>query len=337
MRLQTFIGSLAMAAIITVVPSYSVLAVEPTQDDTTATIEVDCIRLVTEPDDVSEDVYYVMNGNKNSGPNSFTWVEDGISGTALQLDGNTQHVRLATNRVKELTTFTFSAWFNWAGNTGDKEQRLFCAYKNENHSLIVSPHNTRSSAQLDGIQLTLEDPQIEPVSLYHPITENVTSALPTNEWHHLAVTFSDTEVGLYIDGALYASQTLENFSVSAMELHRLVIGSEFDSDAKFNGLVDNALLYNAVLDADQIMLLAENRNPLAGGTPTAKRETLATRPYINTDDSTPDDDGSVRILGLSPFVFAILGGCLVLAIILSLVMSLYRKSNQNRQYEEDHP
>lgn len=334
MRLQTLIGSLALAAIAAVLPCFSVSAIEPTQDDTITTAEVDCIRLVTEADDVSEDVYYVMNGNKNSGPHSFTWVEDSIAGTAVQLDGNTQHIRLATDRVKEITEFTFSAWFNWAGNKGDKEQRLLCVYKNENRSLIVSPHNTVPSLQLDGIQLTLEDPQIDPVSLYHPVTKNVTSALPVNEWHHLAVTLSDTEVALYIDGALYASQALENFSVATMDLYRLVIGSEFDGDAKFNGLVDNALLYNAILDTEQIKLLSENRDPLAGGTPTSKRETLATKPYDNNTVS--NNDGPVRILGLSPIVFAILGGCLVLAIILSLVLSLYRKNDQKHQ-EEDHP
>lgn len=335
MRLQTLIGSLVLTTIITVVPCFSVSAVEPTQDDTITTAEVDYIRLVTEPDDVAEDVYYVMNGNKNSGPHSFTWVEGGIAGTALQLDGNTQHVRLATDRVKELTSFTFSAWFNWAGNKGEKEQRLLSIYKNENHTLIVSPHNADPSTQLDGIQLTLEDPQIEPVSLYHPVTDNVTSALPINEWHHLAITLSDTEVALYIDGALYASQTLENFSVATMDLYRLVIGSEFDSDANFNGLVDNALLYNAVLDTDQIKLLAENRDPLAGGTPTSKKETLATKPYV--DDVTPENNDSVRILGLSPIVFAILGGCLGLVIILFLVLTLYRKNNKKWQKEEDHP
>jgi len=335
MRLHTLIGSLALTAIVAVIPSFTVTAVEPTQDDTITTAEVDCIRLVTEPDDVSEDVYYVMNGNKNSGPDSFTWVEDAIAGTALQLDGDTQHVRLSTERVKELDEFTFSAWFNWAGNDeGEKEQRLLCIYKNENHSLIVSPHNTVPSMQLDGIQLTLEDPQIEPVSLYHTVTQNVTSALPTNEWHHLAVTLSDTEVALYIDGALYASQTLENFSVDTMDLYRLVIGSEFDGDANFNGLVDNALIYNAVLDTDQIMLLAENRDPLAGGTPTSKKETLATKLYV--DDTTSDDTASVRILGLSPMVFAIVGACLVLVIVLSLVLSLYRKNSQ-KWHEEDHP
>lgn len=334
MRLQTLFSSLALTAIIAVLPCFSVSAVEPTPDDTITTAEVEYIRLVTEPDDVSEDVYYVMNGNKNSGPDSFTWVEDGIAGTALQLDGNTQHIRLATDRVKKLTAFTFSAWFNWAGNEGDKAQRLLCVHKNENRSLIVSPHSTDPSVQLDGIQLTLEDPQIEPVSLYQPVSENVSAALPTNEWHHLAVTLSDQEVALYIDGALYASQVLENFSVATMDLYRLVIGSEFDGDAKFNGLVDNALLYDAVLDSNQIKLLAENRDPLAGGTPTNKKETLATKPYV--DDNTSDDDRSVRILGLSPIMFAILGGCLVLVIILSLVLSFYRKNDKKWQ-EEDHP
>lgn len=334
MRLHTLIGSLAFTAILTVSPCFSVAAVEPTPDDTITAPEVDCIRLVTEPDDVSEDVYYVINGNKNSGPDSFTWVEGGIAGTALQLDGNTQHIRLATDRVKELTAFTFSAWFNWAGDADSEDQRLLCVYKNENHSLTVSPHSTYPAKGLDGVELSLEDPQTEPISLFHPVTKNVTAALPVNEWHHVAVTLSDTEVALYIDGALYASQALENFSVAAMDLYRLVIGSEFDGDSNFNGLVDNALLYDDVLEYEQIRLLAENRDPLAGGTPTSKKETLATKPHVN--DTVSDDTDSVRILGLSPIVFAVLGGFLILVIVLSLILSFFRK-NDSKWQEEDHP
>ncbi len=329
---RNLIGMLALTTVISVMPVWSVSATEPAEDADTN--EIECIHLVTEPDDVPKDVYYVMKGDK-SDPASFAWVEDGITGKALQLDGDTQHVRLATARVKELSAFTFSAWVNWAGENEDKkEQRLLCVFKNENHSLIVSPHNTDASQQLDGIQLTIEDPQLEPVSLHHAVGENVASALQTNEWHHIAVTLSDTEVALYLDGTLYASQTLENFSVDAMDPYRLIIGSEFEGDAQFNGLIDNALLYTAVLDADQIGLLAQNEEPEEGVKPTTKKETLATKPYVSEPSS--EEDGSARILGLPPLVFAILGGCVVLVIVLSLVLSLYRKKSQEWP-EEDHP
>lgn len=328
---RNLIGLLALTTVISVMPVWSVSATEPAEDADTN--EIEYIRLVTEPDDVPDDVYYMMNGNKSDAA-SFTWTENGIAGKALQLDGSTQHIRLATARVKELSAFTFSAWVNWAGNDGEKEQRLLCVYKNENHSLILSPHNTDASQELNGIQLTIEDPQIEPVSLYHAVAENVSSALQTNEWHHIAVTLSDTEVSLYLDGTLYASQTLEEFSVDAMDPYRLVIGSEFEGDAQFNGLVDNALLYTTVLDTDQIGLLAQNKEPTEGVKPTTKKEVLATKPYVS--DTSATEEEPIRILGLSPILFAILGGCVVLAIVLSLVLSLYRKKGQ-KWPEEDHP
>ena len=329
--IRTLAGSLAITSIVSVLSFTSVSAIQSEQGETTYTEEMECIHLVTEPDDVSENVYYVMKGHKDD-PSSFTWVENGITGKALQLDGDTQHVRLATAVVKELSEFTFSAWVNWAGNFDEKEQRLLCVYKNENHSLIVSPQSIDASQRLDGIQLTLEHPQLEPVSLHHEVEGNVSSALPVNEWHHIAVTLSDAAVALYIDGTLYASQTLENFSVNAMDPYRLVIGSEFEGDAQFMGLVDNAFLYTTVLDKDQIGLLAQNKQPEKGVQPTTKQEELATRPYV---DNTSSQDESADRSVFSPMLLAILGTCVGLIIVLALVLSLYRRKTQ-RWPEEDH-
>lgn len=334
MRWQTvcnLIGSLTLAVIVSMMPFVTVSAVEPTEDISTQ--EVECIYLVTEPDSISEDVYYVEDGQRGD-PASFNWVDDDINKKSLLLDGQTQLVRLDTARVKELTAFTFSAWFKWLGNETDKEQRMLCFYKNKNRSLVLSPHNIDEDQNLNGIQLTLEDPQIEPISLHHTMEENVTSALQRDEWHHIAVSLSDTEIALYLDGTLYASQVLENFSVEMMDAYRLVIGSEFEDDAQFNGFVDNALLYTAVLDTDQIGLLAQNKEPQKGVKPFSKEEVLATKPYI--DDAPSNDADVVRILGLSPLSLAILGSCVVLVIILSLVLSLYRKKSQQWP-KEDHP
>ena len=334
MRLQIVrnsICTLALTVVLSLFMGLSAAAVDPTQADTTPQAETECIYLVTEPDRVPEDVYYYMDGKKTD-PATFTWVDDSVKGKALQLDGLNQYIRLATARVQELSAFTFSAWVNWAGNEGDKEQRLLCVSKNANYSLTVSPHNTDLARQLNGIELTLEDPRIEPISLHHMAPENVSSALQTNKWHHIAVTLSDTDVALYIDGTLYASQLLEGFSVEAMDLRRFVIGSEFDGDAQFKGLLDNALLYTTVLDTNQIALLAQNRDPDGDGKPTNKQEILATKPLVPS--TSPANDKSTRILGLSPVVFAILGSGIVLVIVLSLVLTLYRKKTQPWEEED---
>ncbi len=327
------IGAFALAMTVALIPLCSVLAIEPEPEpDTSTENEIEYIRLVSEPDTISEDVYYVMNGVK-SDPASFTWV-DGRFGKAVQLDGVTQHIRLATASVKKLSEFTFTAWVNWAGNDGEKEQRLLCAYKNDNHSLILSPHNTDSSQQLNGIQLTMEDPQLSnPISLHHAVDQTVTSALEANQWHHVAVALSDETVSLYIDGTLYASQTLEMFYVESMDLYRLVIGSEFEGDAQFKGLVDSAFLFPTALDADQIRLVAQNKKPVAGVKLPENAEVLATRPH--TYDDTSAEEQPIRILGLSPLVFAILGGCVLLVVALSLLLSLYRKKT-SKWPEEDY-
>lgn len=335
MRLQivrNLICIIALAVVLSLFTTVAVVAADPTQADTAPATDAECIYLVTEPDQVSDDVYYYMNGKK-SDPSSFTWVDDSVKGKALQLDGITQYIRLATARVQDLSSFTFSAWVNWEGNEDGKEQRLLCVSKNANYNLILSPHNTDPERQLNGIELTLEDPRIEPISLHHMVSGNVSSALQTGEWHHIAVTLSDTDVALYIDGALYTSQMLEDFSVEAMDLRRFVIGSEFDGDAQFKGLIDNALLYTTVLSTDQIALLSQNRNPDGDTKPTTKQEILATKPL--TPSTSPTNHKSARIWGFSPVTFAILGSGIVLVIALLLVLTLYRKKTQPWE-EEDH-
>lgn len=292
------------------------------------------IRFVTEPDTLSKDVYYVMKKQKVD-PSSFTWVDGGISGKALQLDGITQHLRLATAEVKKLSAFTFSAWVNWKGNTGAKQQRLLSVYKNENHCLLLSPHNQDDALQLNGIQLTLEDPQVEPLSLHHKVSANTSSALAVNEWHHVAVTLSDTRLALYIDGVVYAEHAFQNFEVDEMDPYRFVIGSEFEGDAQFNGLIDEALLYTEVLDDHQIALLAEKQAPIKGVTVPADKETLATKP--NGNNLNAGMVGAEQgLFGLSPIVLTVIGCSVVLVLILSLVLSLLRK-NSLESAEEDHP
>ena len=292
------------------------------------------IRFVTEPDTISKDVYYVMKKEKVD-PASFNWVNGGISGKALRLDGVTQHLRLATAEVKKLSSFTFSAWVKWSGNTGTKQQRLFSLYKNENHALLLSPHNQDNALQLNGIQLTVEDPQIDPISLHHKVTGNTSSALPVGEWHHVAITLSDTRLALYIDGVVYAEQALQNFKVDKMDPYRLVLGSEFEGDAQFNGFIDEALLYTEALDDQQIALLSQKKAPIKGVTLPPNEETLVTKPKGNHMNMGVDDANS-HFLGLSPIVLAIIGCSVVLVLILSLVLSLLRK-NSLENPEEDHP
>lgn len=328
MHLGKLCGVLAVSAALLITPAAAVKAAP------LAATAIPSIPLVTELEDVSDDVYFVKN-KKKSDPATFNWVA-GKNGKALQLDGDTQHVRLATARVRELTGFTFSAFVNWAGipEGSTREQRLLSVFKNDTHCLTVSPHNTDASRGLNGIELTLEDPQTEPISLYHEVASGVQSALRTEEWHHIAVTLSDSQVALYIDGTVYVSKALENFSVDKMDLYRFVIGSEFEGDAQFNGMLDDAVLYTAPLTADQIALLAQGGDPNSGETVTTAKEILATRP-VTTDNSQTDDEDT-RILGLPPTLVAILGSGVLVVIALSLILS-FARGKVGPAEEDDHP
>ncbi|MFC1691808.1 LamG-like jellyroll fold domain-containing protein, partial [Nanoarchaeota archaeon] len=79
-------------------------------------------------------------------------------------------------------------------------------------------------------------------------------------WHHYAMSFNSTHVLLYVDGDLKANQsltgTLKNIPNSIM------IGRQERNDWYFNGSIDNVMIFNYSLSADQIKALYDNRTDL---------------------------------------------------------------------------
>lgn len=325
------VAAFLLAAVLLALPCLSVTA-EPAEE-----IEQDYVILVSEATTQTEDVYYYSEGEKRT-PADFTWSDQGHTKQAVRLEGETQYIRLATAKAKEFGEFTFSGWFYWFGNRPitdpNKEvptQHILHFSQNESHYISLSPHATDGEAGLNGIELRIENGKDEPISLHHKVPSNVVSAYPTEEWHHVALSVADDLIVLYIDGAEYARQEMENFS--AADLNKLVIGSATAGETFF-GLVDDVILYPEALDATGVQLMMQNEDPKDGGTPTTKAEILATRPKV-TEPTSADEQG-VRILGMSPVMFAIIGVVIVLIIVAVIIICLRFKNNRSWP-EEDHP
>lgn len=292
------------------------------------------IVLVAEPSEISDGVYYVDNG-KNLEPSAFTWVEGGSDGkgTALELNGQTQFIRLSTDKTKELREFTLSAWFKaYEGSEADQSFLLSVFQQNPAYHLTVSPFSEDAQAQRNGIHLVFNEPNNENVSLFHTTAYPVSSALPTGEWHHFAVRLSAESVSLYIDGAKYAEKTLENFLPEATVWHRFILGGNIQSQGAFKGLVDETYLYTEALDDNQIGLLAAGYEPKPDVVPPTQKEYIAIRPITEIPNTAKE---SVSVLGLSPSLFTMIGAVLTLVLVLVLVISSYRKRQQIVP-EEDH-
>ncbi len=325
------VTAFALAAVLLILPCLPVAA-EAEQE-----AGPDYVVLVSESTTEAEEVYYYLDGEKRS-PADFTWSDKGHHKQAVRFEDETQYIRLATAKAKEFGEFTFSGWFYWFGNRPvtdpNKElpaQQIFHFSKNEHHYITLSPHATDGEAGLNGIELRIENGKDEPISLHHEVTDTVVSAYPTEEWHHIALSVADDLIVLYIDGAEYARQEMEDFS--AAELNKLVIGSA-TAGQTFFGLVDDVILYPGALDATGVLLMMQNEDPKDGATPTTKAEILATRPKVTEPTVAGEQDA--RILGLSPTWFAVIGVVIVLIIAAVIVISLRFKNNRNWP-EEDHP
>ncbi len=293
------------------------------------------IDVVTEPKALSvDDVRFIMD-NQECTPDTFEWVDGGINGKAVKLDGQTQHLRLAGAQVKKLSSFTFSAWVNRDAQNNNPDQFLLSFFRNKNYRLQVSPNSVNVEQKRNGIHLVMEDPQINPLSLHHMVEKDVSATLPANEWHHIAVSFSPSAVKLYVDGNFYLGHDFDNFAIESIDRYRFVIGTEFDGEAQFAGLLDNVFVYTDALDGNQIRLLSQNLEPVKGVTVPTSSESLATEPYTKPITTAVQEE-EVLILGIPPMLIATLGICIVLVVMLSLLLSLAKKRLKTPP-EEDHP
>lgn len=320
-----------LACLMFLLPCLSVSAAE---EDTE---QKDYIVLVSESSLEDEKVYYYSEGEKKTAKD-MEWSNNGVNKNALHLDGKTQYLRLSTAAASTFDEFTFSGWFYWFGTPDMKEtdkemptQRLFHFSKNDHYYISLTPHAVDAESSKNGLELCIENGLDEPITLYHEVTGTVSAAYPTESWHHVALTVSDTEIILYIDGAVYCKQEMENFS--AASLSRLVVGADSQGEHHYAGLVDDTLVYNKALNADEVLLLMQNEDPKDGATPTTKAEILATRPKTAV---TKNEAQQVRVLGMSPLVFAILGAAIVIAVGIALLLGL-RFQKTRTLPEEDHP
>ncbi len=86
--------------------------------------------------------------------------------------------------------------------------------------------------------------------------------LSTYEWHHIVVAWDLNEVYLYIDGDLvtnrriysngWKSELPADFAPARNSDGGLMIGSQIPLSCRFDGIIDNVLLYDRVIDALEV-------------------------------------------------------------------------------------
>jgi hypothetical protein len=177
------------------------------------------------------------NGNNGTLENSPTWV-DGKYGTALNFDGIDDYVAIPDLYSTSPTELTVSAWMNsslittwWRGD-----------------SII---HHCRHGEF--ALQLVYSGVICFGVKVASGIGADVRWNSSPNEWHQIVGTWRKGDsIKLYVDGTL-VNQTAANdeFLYDAYWLDA-AIGSLYRSEAFFNGTIDEVMIYNRTLSAEEV-------------------------------------------------------------------------------------
>lgn len=270
-------------------------------------------------------VYY--KGRTQSDAEDFVWSRDELGRPIVELDGKNQYFRLTNAKSSPVDAFTFSTWVYWKGHRDPQkptEQILFSFYRNENYYLTASLYMKNAQQGVDGLYVTISQPDKDPVSLFMPLRDNTSVAFPENEWHHVAVTATDSALTVYIDGTRYL-HTDPQTDLSAMDLRTFRMGADFGTTGPYlNANLRSTALYTAPLTDEQVYMLSKDLDPLNDTATTPTTGTLATRPVTapqHTPHDTQETPGLViagRMWGLIALLISIVVFVAVMSVIFSV-------------------
>ena len=168
-----------------------------------------------------------------------------VGESSLTLNGTTAHLSLPAGVVcsKEMTIAT------WVYSTSSSNwQRIFDFGNGQEQYMFLTPTN---GSQMRFVMKNGGEEEILS-----------TTTLGRNAWHHVAVTIGNTEVALYVDGKVVASST--SMTIRPMDINpvRNYIGrSQFVSDPRFKGNIDDFRIYNCALSAENIAKIYNGEDP----------------------------------------------------------------------------
>ncbi|GAG53221.1 unnamed protein product, partial [marine sediment metagenome] len=167
-----------------------------------------------------------------------SWVNGKIK-SGLRFDGINDHVNCTNNNsTLDITAeITIEAWIKTN------------VIPEDNNQIILSKGNL-SSSQAYSLYLNGDDDKI-----YFCIDDgvNVSWAMPAglqNNWHHVLGTFDGNKLRLYYDGVEKAST--DYVGSVGTNSQNLCIGATSSGTLPFNGIIDEVIIYNKVLDNDTI-------------------------------------------------------------------------------------
>jgi hypothetical protein len=188
------------------------------------------------------------NGYTATLENGAAWAA-GRSGSSVLFDGTDDDVLLPADIVASLSDFTIATWVYWT-NTSKNWTRIFDFGTGTGRYMFLSP---RGSDGLARFSITTSGGNGEQRVLS-------TAALPGNQWVHVAVTLAGGTLTLYVNGAAVNSTTgltLAPFRLGPTGQNWLG-RSQYSSDPRFAGQIDDFRIYRGALAAAQVLALSQS-------------------------------------------------------------------------------
>jgi hypothetical protein len=298
--------------------------------------------LANQPDGQSPYVKYYIDG-KEQPADKINWVDGRNWGKAISLSGKGEYLELGYNQL-QVHTMTIAGWFYWKGTAEGMEQesmysqRFFTLAHSKEQWLSVMPHAKNPDVKdkngdiLDGIYMAFSMGKGKEKVFYeffNPADQGkVNYGIPVNEWHHIALTMNGRSLCLYVDGQLWFERMLI-LGVEEMRNNRLRIGGGIWDEPTLNALVDDLAIYSFAMNSEQIKMLYSDINPQEKGAtvPTTSAPALPEPPQTPQTSSIQSDR---TIFGLPSWIFYMAIGLLAVFVILSLILSARKPTNNNR-------
>ena len=181
-----------------------------------------------------------IGGNDGTVQGDPQWI-NGIVAGALDLDGD-DYIDCGSDSSLDLTNnFTIALWVKM-----DSGSSILCK-GTMNPTATGGAYSISSDGSSNCIFILRNNTDSAPTLVFAPMN--------FGQWTHIAVTFSNGNMAVYVDGSQMNTGTLSTATVNT-NTEPLAIGAEADGDGAVVGSIDDVHIYNNVLSAGDILTIA---------------------------------------------------------------------------------
>jgi len=184
------------------------------------------------------------------------WVADGHRGGSMVFGlTNNSYIRVPNNDSLNPTNLTLAAWIKTSYTDGIW-RRIFDKATRKSYTLTMGANLVQDKSWQSGQFI------LEAGNQWTPSRVNVADG----QWHLVAGTFDGTLLRLYLDGRSVGETRPAKGNPEPTSNDLTVGGNQFDPAAAndeagpFNGMMDNVMIFNRALSAEEIRALYDSQN-----------------------------------------------------------------------------